>query len=189
MPVTMRSRILKWLLLPAVFIATTRSASAVVPVEMQLALFTKIWRLDRNFDSAGVVTMVIVYQAGYRESLLVKDDFIATVERLKLPIRCIPLEAGSSELLRKGLSEIRGAVVYVTPLRSVDVAEIARISRERGLRTMTGVPEYVEQGIAVGIGERKDRPLIIINLLGARAEGSDFSSQLLGLARIVGPLS
>lgn len=80
-------------------------------------------------------------------------------------------------------------VVYVTPLRSVDVAEIARISRSRGLRTVTGVPEYVEEGIAVGIGERKARPLIIINLRGARAEGSDFSSQLLNLARIVGPLS
>ena len=185
----MRSRILMWVLLAAVFIAATESASALVPVEVQLVLFTKIWRLDRNFDSAGVVTVVIVYQAGYRDSVLVKDDFVATVGRLKLPIRCIPLEVGSGELLRKGLSEIRAAVVYVTPLRSVDVAEIARISRGRGLRTITGVPEYVEEGIAVGIGERKDRPLIIINLQGARAEGSDFSSQLLSLARIVGPLS
>ena len=185
----MRSRLLMWVLLPAVLIAATGSASAFVPVEVQLALFTKIWRLDRNFDSGGVVTLVIVYQAGYRDSLLVKDDFVATIERLKLPIRCIPLEAGSSELLRKGLSEIRNAVIYVTPLRSVDVAEIARISRGRGLRTITGVPEYVEEGIAVGIGERRERPLIIINLQGARAEGSDFSSQLLGLARIVGPLS
>jgi hypothetical protein len=176
-------------LLPAILIAMTESASAVVPVEMQLLLFTKIWKLDRNFDSSGVVTLVIVYQAGYRDSLLVKDDFVATVARLKLPIHCVQLEAGSGELLRKGLSEIRDAVVYVTPLRSVDVAEIARISRTRGLRTMTGVPEYVEAGIAVGIGERKDRPLIIINLQGARAEGSNFSSKLLNLARIVGPLS
>lgn len=185
----MRSRILMWVLLAAVFIAATEPASALVPVEVQLALFTTIWRLDRNFDSAGVVTVVIVYQAGYRDSLLVKDDFVATVARLKLPIRCIPLEVGSEELLRRGLSEIRATVVYVTPLRSVDVAEIARIARGRGLRTITGVPEYVEEGIAVGIGERKDRPLIIINLQGARAEGSDFSSQLLSLARIVGPLS
>jgi hypothetical protein len=187
--VTRRSRILMLVLLSAIFIAAAESASAVVPVEVQLALFTKIWRLDRNFDSAGVVTVVIVYQAGYRDSRLVKDDFVATVERLKLPIRCIPLEAGNAELLRKGLSEIRDAVVYVTPLRAVDVAEIAQISRGRGLRTMTGVPEYVDEGIAVGIGERKNLPLIIINLQGARAEGSDFSSQLLGLARIVGPLS
>jgi hypothetical protein len=175
--------------LPAIFFATAGSATAAVPVEVQIALFTKIWRLDRNFHSAGVVTVVVVYQEGYRDSRLIKEDFVATIERLRLPIRCIPLEVGTGELLRKGLSELRGAVVYVAPLRSVDVAEIARISRGRGLRTITGVPEYVEEGIAVGIGERKDRPLIIINLQGARAEGSDFSSQLLSLARIVGPLS
>ena len=53
---------------------------------------------------------------------------------------------------------------------------------------MTGVPEYVDQGVAVGVGIRKDRPLIIVNLEQARAEGSVFSSQLLALARIVGPL-
>jgi hypothetical protein len=185
----MRSRLLMELVLVAVFFAMTGPASAAVPLDVQLALFTKIWRLDRNFDSSGVVTMVIIYQAGYRESLLVKDDVVATVERLKLPIRCIPLEAGTTDLLRKGLSEVRGAVIYVTPLRSVDVAEIARVSRVQRLRTVTGVPEYVEMGIAVGIGERKNLPLIIINLQGARAEGSDFSSQLLNLARIVGPLS
>ncbi len=185
----MRFRVLLRFLLAAFFIATTGSASAVVPVELQLALFTNIWRLDRNFDSSGVVTLVIVYQSGYRDSLLVKDDVVATVERLKLPIRCIPLEVGSEELLQTQLSRVRNVVVYVTPLRSVDVGEIARISRSRGLRTVTGVPEYVDEGIAVGIGERKARPLIIINLRGARAEGSDFSSQLLNLARIVGPLS
>ncbi len=186
---TIRPPMLMKILLAAILIATTGSVSAAVPVDVQLALFANIWRLDRNFNPNGVVTLVIVYQDGYRDSLLVKDDIVTTVQRLKLPIRCIPLEVRSADLLRKGLSEIHGAVVYVAPLRSIDVAEIARISRARGLRTVTGVPEYVEEGIAVGIGERKDRPLIIINLRGARAAGSDFSSPLLHLARIVGPLS
>jgi hypothetical protein len=186
----MRPRILTIsLLIAAALGAAAESASPVVPVEVQLALFTKIWRLDRKFDSTGVVTVVIVYQAEYRDSLLVKDDVLAAVDRLKLPIRCIPLEAGTADLLRKGLTDVQAAVVYVTPLRSVDIGEIARIARRRGLHSVTGVPAYVDEGIAVGIGQRKDRPLIIINLLGARAEGSDFSSQLLSLARIVGPLS
>ena len=58
----------------------------------------------------------------------------------------------------------------------------------RRFRTITGVPEYVDQGLAVGIGIRRDRPLIIVNLEQARAEGAAFSSQLLALARIVGPV-
>jgi len=185
----MRSRLLTKILIAAIFIVTTGPASAAVPLDVQLALFANIWKFDRTFDSTGVVTLVIIYQEGYRDSLLIKDDLIATVDRLKLPIRCVPLEARTDELLRKRLNDVRNAVVYVTPLRSVDIGEIARISRSHGLRTLTGVPEYVDAGIAVGIGERKSRPLIIINLRGARAEGSDFSSQLLSLARIVGPLS
>jgi hypothetical protein len=157
---------------------------------MQLAVFTNIWRLDRKFDATGVVTLVVVYQAEYRESLLVKDDILATVDRLKLPIHCVALEAGTTDLLIKGLKDVQApAVVYVTPLRSVNVADIAQVARSRGLRSVTGVPEYVDAGIAVGVGARKDHPLIIINLRAARAEGSDFSSQLLNLARIVGPLS
>ena len=50
------------------------------------------------------------------------------------------------------------------------------------------MPEYVEAGVSVGIGIRRDRPLIIVNLAQARAEGTAFSSQLLALARIVGPV-
>ena len=72
--------------------------------------------------------------------------------------------------------------------RERNVAEIATITRRRGIRSITGVPEYVEPGIAVGIGLRNNRPLIIINFLGAQAEGASFSSKLLSLARIVGPL-
>ena len=68
------------------------------------------------------------------------------------------------------------------------MSEIGRIGRFRRFRTITGVPEYVDQGLAVGIGIRRDRPLIIVNLEQARAEGAAFSSQLLALARIVGPV-
>ncbi len=176
-------------LLAAVLVTTARPSLAAVPVDVQLVLFTNIWKYDRNFDSNGVVTLVIIYQAGYRDSLLVKDDVVATVARLKLRIHCVPVEAGSPELLRIGLTQARGVVVYVTPLRAADLEVIVQISRERGLHTITGVPEYVEKGIAVGIGERKDHPLIIINLRAARAEGSAFNAYLLNLARIVGPAS
>jgi hypothetical protein len=159
-----------------------------VPVDVQTDLFLNIGKLDRAFDPSKGVTIGILYQQGYPESVGVKDAMIAAIKLRNLPIVCVPLEVGSAQLLRKRLAETDANIIYVAPLRSVDVSEIGQITRQRKIRSATGVPEYVELGIAVGIGLRNKRPLIIIHLGNARAEGSDFSSQLLSLARIVGPL-
>lgn len=164
------------------------SAAMPIPVDVQMALFVNVWKLDRNFESNKPVTLAIAYQENFYDSVSAKDHLLAAIERHKLRIVAIPIEVGSQELLRRRLAETQADVVYVTPLRAIDVAEIGRISRYRRFRTITGVPEYVDAGLAVGIGIRRNRPLIFVNLAQARAEGSDFSSQLLALARIVGPL-
>ena len=162
--------------------------SIAAPVDIQMAVFVNVWKLDRNFDSARAITLAVLYQETYRDSVAAKDDLIAAIGRQKLHITAVAYEVGSQELLRAQLNAVLADVVYVTPLRAVDVAEIGRICRVRRLRSITGVPEYVNAGIAVGIGIRRNRPLIIVNLQQSRAEGSSFSSQLLALARIVGPL-
>src|SRR5207248_1488455 len=113
---------------------------------------------------------------------------LAAINRQQLRVSPILIEAGSQEQLRARLSDLAADVVYVTPMRAIDIAEIGRICRAHHLHTVTGVPEYVEAGLAVGIGLRRDRPLIIVNLEQARAEGAAFSAELLALARIVGPI-
>jgi hypothetical protein len=174
--------------LVAMLVAASVGASMLVPVDVQTELFVNIGKLDRNFNPANGVTLGILYQAAYPESVAAKDAAIAAVKKRNLPITCVALEVGSLSLLRKRLTETDANIVYVAPLRSVDIAEIGAITRQRGIRSVTGVPEYVDRGISVGIGLRNNRPLVIINLEAARAEGSAFSSQLLSLARIVGPL-
>jgi hypothetical protein len=158
-----------------------------VPADVQFAVFVNVLKLDRNFDPSRGTTIAIVFQQEYRASVLAKDDAVSAVERLKLGMHTVALEVGSQQLLEQRVAEAVADVVYVTPLRAVDVGTIAVIARRRGLRTFTGVPAYVDLGVAVSIGTRKNRPLIIINLAGARAEGAAFSPQLLSLARIVGP--
>ena len=162
------------------------SGLPVVPADVQLAVFQNIWKLDRNFRQP--VKMAVLYQENYRASVDMKNEIVAEVVRSNAPIECAVLEVGTTELLTQALNATDANVIYVGPLRAVEIELIARISRQRHIRTITGVPEYVDAGIGVGIGVRKSRPLIIINLAGARAEGSDFTAQLLGLARIVGPL-
>jgi hypothetical protein len=166
--------------------AAAVAISMPVPADVQAGLFRSIWKLDRNFDCTKGVRLGIVYQENYFDSLAAKDDFLAVIDRLgphTIPV-LIPVQTDQS--LTDVLQRADLDMLYVTPLRAVDVAVIGQISRARRFRTFTGVPEYVEHGIAVGIGIRRDRPMIIVNLEQARAEGAAFSSQLLALARIVG---
>jgi hypothetical protein len=178
-------------LLAAVLAATSGgiTSPASVPAGVQMAIFQNIWKMDRNFDRNRVTTLAVLYQKENRASVVARNEIYAVVQVMDPLIRLKTIEVGTPELLRQAMAETDADVVYVTPLRAVDVSEIARISRRRRIRTITGVAEYVEAGIGVGIGIRKSRPLIFINLQGARAEGSDFEAQLLHLARIVGPAS
>ena len=50
---------------------------------------------------------------------------------------------------------------------------------------MTGKSEYFDKGIAIGIENREDKPSIAINLNRAKAEKSDFGSQLLKMSRVI----
>ena len=76
-------------------------------------------------------------------------------------------------------------ILYVAPLRAFDLEPIVRVSRDLKVTTLTGVSDYCEAGIAVGIGLKGERPEIIINLKGACAEGAGFSSRLLRLCKVV----
>ena len=66
-----------------------------------------------------------------------------------------------------------------------ETEKITGVSRAKKVITLTSVPDYVESGLAVGIGVKGGKPRIIINLPAAKAEGANFSSQLLRLAKVI----
>jgi hypothetical protein len=104
-----------------------------------------------------------------------------------LALSCVAIEWTSApeveaSVVRKGIR-----VLYVAPLRAVAIEDIVAISRARKITTITGVPEFVEKGIALGLALRAERPLILVHLAGARAEGADLNSQLLKLSRVLFP--
>jgi len=190
MKLRIRALILIVVAAPWAMAAAEESISVFMPVpaDVQAALFKNIWKLDRNFDCTKGVRLAIVYQENYFDSATAKDEFAASISRLGPHTTLILIEAGTQQSLSNALHDTELDMVYVAPLRAIDVSEIGRIGRFRRFRTITGVPEYVDQGLAVGIGIRRDRPLIIVNLEQSRAEGASFSSQLHALARIVGPV-
>ena len=166
-----------------------------MPAAMQASLFTKIMTFDRNLKArAGRELKIgVLYQKKVRSSLEAQEEFLRAMcgdpgRRIDgLALKCVAIEWTSAlevdaAVMREGIR-----VLYVAPLRAVAIDDIVAISRVRKITTLTGVPEFVEKGIALGIALRAERPLILVHLAASRAEGADFNSQLLKLARVLFP--
>jgi len=156
----------------------------LVPMDVQVALFTKIWKLDRTFPGPPV-RIGVIYQEEYRPSANVATQLLAAIRAAGLPIHCTLIDLDEQATVRQRIPTQGFDVFYVTPLRAIDIGTIAEISRANRIRTITGVTEYVAAGLGVGIGLLKQRPRIVINLRGTRAEGSEFRAQLLKLSRVI----
>jgi hypothetical protein len=164
-----------------------------VPATLQYPLFAKILTFDRNLATRAGSELVIgvVYQPAFRASRVVADEFIEavilspiqTVTGLPVTVKRIVLD--NSGTLSATLRRERIHAIYIAPLRATDIGELVTITKQLGVLSLTGVPEYVAAGVSVGLDEREGKPRILINLPGARAEGADFLSTLLTLAEVV----
>jgi len=166
-----------------------------VPAPTQALIFTKILTFDRNLKArAGKELRIgVLYQKKVRSSLEAQEEFVRAMcgdpgRRIDgLPLSCAAIEWTSASEVEAALVLKGIRVLYVAPLRAVAIEEVVAISRARRITKLTGVPEFVEKGIALGLALRAERPLILVHLAAARAEGADFNSQLLKLARVLFP--
>jgi hypothetical protein len=174
------------------FTATFHAQEMAAPIPLQLALFFKILPFDRNLKSrvGDEIVMGIVYQKKSRTSLNSKEEMVKVMNNFSvkevedIPIRQVLIDIDDVDLA-SAISNNKIDVLYITPLSAVGIKEITEISRANKITTLTGVPVYVESGLAVGIGTKDEKPQIIINLPAAKAEGADFSSQLLKLVKVI----
>ena len=177
----------------SLWIAMSQAQKIEVPVKLQIPLFLKILTFDRNLKArvGDEIVIGIVYQKKFRTSLNVKDEFANTMEELAvkslkdIPIRSVSIDIDDQPDLARAISRDPIDILYITPLRAMEIRTIAAISRAKQVITLTGVPDYVESGIAVGLGIKDNKPQIIINLQAAKAEGADFNSQLLSLSKVI----
>jgi len=163
------------------------------PVEVQVPLFLKILTFDRNLKKrvGDEIVLGIVYQEKFRTSFNVKDQVEQYLKGMpentidEIPFRwiCIPLVSPAD--LQTIMKKEQVDIVYICPLRAVDVEALAAVSRSLGTTSMTGVPDYCPLGITITISAKGGTPLININLTAAQAEGIDFGSRLLKLAKVI----
>ncbi len=170
-----------------------RSQVIEVPVKIQYEILTKVLSFDkelRNHDSAQL-TIAVIYQRDVTVSEALYAEFFEVVNNTEeliiqnLKVRCISIDLSSEKNLRLIVSKSKIDVFYIAPLRAFDIRTILKLSSEQSILTTTGVKEYIDAGVSVGIGTKRNRPQIVINLPQAKAEGADFSSRLLKLAKII----
>ena len=164
-----------------------------VPLDLQYSLILKVLSFDRNFKGrvGSEIVIGIAYQRSFRTSLNIKDELLRAAQQVRdedtegASVRLVPIDVAAEGDLAAILAKENVKFLYITPLRAFDVRKLASVCREKRILSLTGVPDYTELGISVGFGVKGERPEIIINLLGAQAEGADFSSRLLSLARVI----
>jgi hypothetical protein len=161
-----------------------------LPCPLQLTLLSKVLSFDRTLSGHnGVVEVAVLYQGDYPQSEAAKSEFMratrsfANANGIQLRFKAVQLEGNQN--FRDVFASLRIDAVYVMPLRALDVGDLARAAAAAGVRTFSGMPDYVYEGIGVTVGNKAGRPAVYINLQTARAQGSDFSSQLLKLANVI----
>ena len=164
------------------------------PADVQITLLLKILTYDRSFQAKAksAVTIGVVYVAADPESVRAKDEILKTLQLVadrtikNVPIRAVALEYRDPAGLGKIAQKAGINVFYVAPGNADSLRELLRVSHTQGITTATGVPEYVQRGVAIGIGIKADkRPDILINLPSSRQEGSEFDASLLRIATVV----
>lgn len=176
----------------AVMILATRSLSAQemeIPVASQIRLFLKVTTFDRKHSNGGQpVIFGVAFQSGNRASVIAKNEALralnAAADQDAQSVRAIPIDL-DQEPLPEALAREHLTVLYVTPLRAIAISDIAAATRAARVTTFTGVPRFVALGLSVGVRLQGDRAKLLVNLQAARAEGADFSAELLKLARLV----
>jgi len=168
--------------------AVTRAAmeqTSAIPASVQLLLFNKIWMFDRSVHENDQMVMAVLYQSTFRASEEAKDQLVEAVRAGGLKIRCVPVALDDAGNVVNTLERVKADVFYVTEMRGVNLLDVVRVSRARHIKTITVAAGYVEGGIAIGLRVRNDKPVIVVNLSAAKAEGSDLTAQLLQVSTII----
>lgn len=188
-----KNTILSGLLILFLGVQSSKSQSIVVPVDIHLPILFKALNLEKGVNKSDSETFIvaIVYESTNSNSVTVLNDIVAFGERqhrnliYDKSVSFVPVDIHESKNFQALLHTTKAPVVYVTPLNPSALQLVIGTSQKEKVLSMTGVPEYVDAGVSLGVGVKGDSPEIIINLTSSKEEGSEFSSKVLGVARII----
>lgn len=174
------------LVLPLPSVAQTMTVNA----EDQVMILLKVLTYDRQFEAkAGQRLKIgIVYVDSDAASVKMADEIGTMLKKhsakpvKKIPFTYVMISYTTPAAVEATIKAEDISLLYVAPGNTKNLRDLIRISQQHKVTTATGVPEYVEKGLALGVGIERDRPRIHINLASSKSEGSEFDASLLQIA-------
>ena len=162
-----------------------------LPVGLQVQFLFNILSFDRAQEVRlrKGVTVGVLHQSLVRSSYLAAEEFenAVAVSSASFPgsVEVVRVEMGPEADLMRQLNVLKVDVLYVAPMRSIEIRSVTEACSALGILSFTGVEAYVREGVAVGVSRQGGNPVVLVNLAASRAAGSEFSSQLLRIAQVI----
>jgi hypothetical protein len=173
--------------------ARASAETMAVAADRQVMLLLKILTYDRQLESKAGSELVIGVVSvptdpdSARATEAIQNTLFGYLKKTvkKLTLQYYLHDYTTPEKFQAWVKSKNIKVLYISPGNSKNLAAILKVSEQLKITSTTGVPDYVERGVAIGIGERQQRPQILINLPATKREGSEFDASLLRIATIV----
>lgn len=162
------------------------------PIDLQLKIIPKILSLEKNLVRSNEknYNLSVLYSKEQRNSAQVFASFSKAVNEFGIRIKnkeatVLPFDISSKGSFRSFVRSNKIKLLYITPLRGVDISEITKICKEESVLTITGVEDYIENDVSVVLSLEQSKLQIMINPTSSKQEGADFSSRLLRIAKLI----
>ena len=166
-------------------------AADVVPAKVQIPVLVKALAFDRSLPqrSAGTVVWTVLYNPKVASSKSLANEVIEALSAVgnvgKLPLRFAAVAYDGGQQLEETLKSQRVSVLYVSSSLEGEIAVISSLTRSHRVTSIACDGAGVRNGLTVAVENRGNRPTIMVNLASSKAEGTDFSSQLMRLVEII----
>ena len=175
----------------ALTVVTVGSAqSSRVPASVQASLIAKVASFDRNFAArAGNRAVILVVRANnHSESEHDASSLKAALASIpkvgNLPHEEIIVTYTGAAALAAQVRAKRAAIVYFGAGFSDEVAAIRAEFSTLNVLTFASVPEYVPEGIVLGVDLVSGRPKLLVNLTQASKQNVSFPAAVLNLMKV-----
>ena len=181
-------RKLIWLLfIPSVLLW----AQEQVRMDLQVTLFMKLLKYDRNITRRGAegLKLGVLYNPDDPRSVKTYKEFEKKFNMLDnktikgMTVILVPVKGAKS--LAAAIKNFGINLLYICPGFDSQLSDILRVCNENKVLTMTGYPPYADKGVALGLAVKDGKPQIVINNSVAKQVGSNFSADVLKLAKVI----
>lgn len=162
-------------------------------VDVHLPIFLKTLTFDKNFISQNQDTIFIhlLYQNNDKNSIHIKNLVYEYILNNKLntlnnkPLIFLELAVKTEEDFKNYIKKCSVKYLYIARLKDINLANVTNSCNIQKILTFTGVSDYLENGAALSLGIRGNKPEILLNLENSKKQGANFNSRLLNLVKLV----